>query len=157
MSLSSMMAYIASELTDKYSIKKAGDLLKNRKSDFTFSYVTGLDIRGHAFGWGSKEYLEYMNKIDIYIGELLDEIKNYNNFKNTIFVLTSDHGGVINGKNHGNDTPDERTVPIIIHNGNQVKPQNLGVLSNLDVTPTLANMLSLKPSPDWEGEVKKLN
>ncbi|TCG11669.1 alkaline phosphatase family protein [Mycoplasma todarodis] len=156
MSFSSIAAYVASELTDKYSIEKAGDLLINQKSDFTFSYVTGLDIRGHAFGWGSKEYLEYMNKVDAYIGKLIDTIQNYNNFKNTIFVLTADHGGVINGKNHGNNTPDERTVPIIIHNGNQIKSKNLGIISNLDVAPTLAKSLKLKSNSEWEGKSQKL-
>ncbi len=157
MSNSSLMAYMLSELTDYDSIAKAGDFLANDKSDFIFSYVTGLDIRGHAFGWGSDEYISYLNKKDTYIGLLIDKITKYNGFKDTIFVLTADHGGVINKKTHGNDTPDERTVPIIIHNGNQKKPKNLGKISNLDVTPTLSKLLDLEKYKDWEGHILKLN
>ncbi|NQZ29566.1 MAG: alkaline phosphatase family protein [Mycoplasmatales bacterium] len=155
-SSSSKVAYILSELTDYDSIAKAGEFLVNGKSDFIFSYVTGLDIRGHAFGWGSKEYIEYLNQVDSYIGLLINKIKNYNKFKNTIFVLTADHGGVINKKTHGEDTLDERTVPIIIHNRNQKTPLNLGKISNLDVAPTLSKLLDLKQCKDWEGKILNL-
>ncbi len=151
MSASSTIAYISSELTDGISISHAGDMLINGKSDFIFSYVTGLDIRGHAFGWGSQEYLSYMKKIDGYIGRLITRIKKYNSFKNTIFVLTSDHGGVIGENTHGKNTPDERTVPIIIHNGESNIANNLGNISNLDVAPTLANLLKISACKDWEG------
>ncbi len=147
----SLMGYISSELTDIHSIKDAGDSLVNQKYEFIFSYISGLDIRGHAFGWGSLEYIKYMNKIDGYIGELLDRINKYDAFKNTIFVLTADHGGVMNKRTHGGDTPDERTVPIIIHNKSQKYSNNLGNISNLDVAPTLAKLLNLKKYKDWDG------
>ncbi|CAM9139970.1 alkaline phosphatase family protein [Mycoplasma todarodis] len=155
-SSSSRIGYILSGLTDVNSIHEATKTLTSQSSEFIFSYITGLDIRGHAFGWGSNEYISYMNQIDVYIGELMKEIRGYDNFENTIFVLTADHGGVLNDKKHGGNTPDERTVPIIIHNRNQKEANNLGNISNLDVTPTLAKTLGLKQYKDWEGTILNL-
>ncbi len=152
----SRAAYIYSEFSDGLSIQKAGDLLINKESDFIFSYITGLDIRGHAFGWGSNEYNKYMEKIDKYIGELIKKIKDQGDEDRTIFVLTADHGGVLNQKSHGMDTPNERTVPIIIHNKTLKLGNNMGRMSNLDVAPTLTNILKLKLYKDWDGNILKL-
>ncbi|CAM9124357.1 alkaline phosphatase family protein [Mycoplasma marinum] len=150
------VAYTLSKATDSESIYRAADLIIKDKTDFVFSHIAGLDIRGHAFNWGSQEYIDYMNKIDSYIGVVLKRLKESKEIDNTIIVITSDHGGIIGGKTHGGDTPDERTVPIIIFDGSKQKQKKFTNISTLDVAPTIANILGIDKYKEWEGKILKI-
>jgi arylsulfatase A-like enzyme len=68
----------------------------------------------------------------------------------TAVVVQADHGG--HGRNHGTDAPEDMTIPWLaagpsIRAGHVIQTP----VSLLDTAPTIAHMLGLKASPQWEG------
>lgn len=107
------------------------------------------DIAGHEFGWMSKQQLSAYKRDDDNFGLFLDILKSRNIFEDTLFIITSDHGG--HDSTHGTDLPEDMTIPWII-SGPQVIP---GILQTpiyiMDTAATVAFALGLPLQPEWDG------
>ena len=119
--------------------------LARQRPDFAFVYLGTVDSFGHFFGWMSEEYLAQARRVDAQLGRLLASLPP------TAHVLVhADHGGV--ERNHGNDTPEEMTIPWVlagpaVRSGHQIA----GPVTLLDTAPTLARLLDIPAHPQWEG------
>ncbi|MEJ6951439.1 sulfatase family protein [Natronospora cellulosivora (SeqCode)] len=113
-----------------------------------------------------KYYIAYYNYLveflDQQIGKLIDKLKETNQFKNTIFVFTSDHGDMM--ASHG--TPykgpmmyDELIkIPLIISwpgviPANQERNQ---LSTNVDHFPTICDLLDLEIPEEIDGKSLKI-
>ncbi len=94
---------------------------------------------------------------DFLIGQIIDKLKKMNIYENTAIIITSDHGenmgelGIY--AEHG--TADHATchIPMIIKwPGMQKNAVDDGLHYNLDLLPTLANIMNVKKEEYWDGE-----
>jgi predicted AlkP superfamily pyrophosphatase or phosphodiesterase len=107
------------------------------------------DLAGHEFGWMSDQQLRAYKRDDGNLGLFIDVMKSREIFDDTLFIITSDHGG--HDSTHGTELPEDMTIPWII-SGPRVVP---GVLQTpvyiMDTAPTIALALGLPFQADWDG------
>ncbi len=135
--------------------KKVCDYIKNEKPDLIVAIFDNPDVVGHKTGWYSPEYFAMVKKLDDRFGEIVQAVKDSGEFDNTVFVITSDHGGYAdnNKGKHGGKTMLEMQTPLIIC-GKGIK-KNFDITDSVmqfDVAPTLARILGVKTFPQvWIG------
>ena len=123
----------------------AADYIAKEQPHFSFVYFSSLDSVGHKCGWESEEYLTYASHIDSVIRSFVEAVQD----DNTVFVLTSDHGG--HGQHHSTEYVDETLqTPLFIwgkgiKKGYQVEAPTI----EMDVTATLAKLLGVEPLSHW--------
>jgi arylsulfatase A-like enzyme len=97
--------------------------------------------------------------VDYWIGELLDAIKEYGLFENSIVVFTSDHGALLGERGQFLKGPDKLRgqvthLPLMIrtpdrqHAGEKVG----GFIQMTDLMPTVLHLLDLKPPARVTGQ-----
>jgi predicted AlkP superfamily pyrophosphatase or phosphodiesterase len=100
------------ENNDSIVVSETITYLKNTTNPlFSFVYFASLDVTGHEYGWESQEYLRRAKTIDSYVGEIVNHV----DYRKTIVILISDHGGT--AKTHGGKSMDEMEVPYILTDG----------------------------------------
>lgn len=130
------------------------------------SFIGGTDLESKWKALPEKEiqqiralYDGCTREFDHHVGEILKSLKKTGLDKNTIVIITADHGddhyepGVTLG--HGltfNGGPQANHVPLIVHVPNQ-KPKVISeAVRTIDIAPTLANLTGINQTPDsWEG------
>jgi predicted AlkP superfamily pyrophosphatase or phosphodiesterase len=125
--------------------------LKREKPTLSFIYFAGPDSTGHQFGFDSPEYYNKLIDIDFYIGIIEKAIIEAGFYENTIFILSSDHGGIKKG--HGGNTLLERQIPLILH-GKNIK-RNYEITSQVmiyDIAATIAHIFKLDIPDIWIGK-----
>ena len=119
--------------------------------DFCFVYLGMVDIAGHRHGWMSAEYIEQIAIADRAIGLLLEELEKAGLLDRYFILVQSDHGG--HGQSHGTDMPEDLTIPWIAAGA---KIRRTGEIEQpvriFDTAPTLAHVLDLPLSEEWEGQ-----
>lgn len=93
---------------------------------------------------------------DEHIGKIIELLKAKNIYEDTAIIISSDHGENLGElgiyAEHG--TADNITcrIPMIIKWPGGVKNHvNNGLYYNLDLIPTLAELLDIRPSKEWDG------
>lgn len=146
---------VAFEENDGYQVNygKAFDfMLKNKKDPaLIFLYSVHTDHAGHEFGWMSDPYIKAIEEADVAIGALLDKLKAEGLYKDTHFLLITDHGGI--NKGHGGVSMNEMQIPWAI-TGPQIR--KIGLVtdfnSNKNTSLVLARIFNVKKLPDaWTG------
>jgi arylsulfatase A-like enzyme len=103
-------------------------------------------------------YMGGVHSVDGWVGELLDGLRRAGLYDQTLVVLTSDHGEELGQRSesqiydgHGHTLYEELVrIPLIVklpgsrHGGTRVR----GVVSLLDVMPTILDVLGLRPRHD---------
>ena len=129
----------------------AAEHLIAEQPDFCFVYLGVVDIVGHRHAWMSEEYIEQIGIADQAIGILLEGLDKANLLDHYFILVQSDHGG--HGKSHGTDLPEDLTIPWIAA-GPKIK--QTGEIKEpvriFDTAPTLAHVLDVPMSEDWEGQ-----
>ncbi|MEN7550743.1 alkaline phosphatase family protein [Rapidithrix thailandica] len=104
------------EENDEYSVsyQKALDFIVEHKEKptFVFLYSVHTDHAGHKHKWMSTEYISAIEEADKAIGNLLQELKAAGLYKDTHFMLITDHGGIEHG--HGGVSTNEMNIPWAI-------------------------------------------
>jgi arylsulfatase A-like enzyme len=116
-----------------------------------------------VFHWNTQEkkylkdlYKKEVKSVDERVGYVLKALKHQNLLDSTFFIFTSDHGELFGEKNewsHGlNYSETLIRVPLIISgpnipNGRKVK----NVVSLIDLTPTIADLLNLDIKAEIQG------
>ena len=129
----------------------AAEHLTVEQPDFCFVYLGVVDIVGHRHGWMSAEYIEQIGIADRAIGILLEQLEKANLLGRYFILVQSDHGG--HGKSHGTDLPEDLTIPWIAAGPKIKQPGEIeGPVRIFDTAPTLAHVLDLPMSEEWEGQ-----
>jgi predicted AlkP superfamily pyrophosphatase or phosphodiesterase len=112
------------------------------------------DHTGHLIGHDTPEYYEALKMLDGYIGQIIQATKDAGIYDETIFILTSDHGGVDRG--HGGATLLEMETPFIISGKNVKKGLNFEEsMMQYDVAATIAYIFRLEQPQVWVGRPMK--
>ncbi len=137
----------AEDATDGKLTDLALDRIEKSSPDFVFLYMVETDEKGgHDNGWMSEAYLGY-------ISAAIDNVKRVWEACGDRYtvIVTADHGG--HDRSHGSDLPEDVTIPMFFMGSRFTAGKALENVSILDLTPTIADILSVYPAPEWEGRV----
>jgi len=104
---------------------------------------------------GLRFYRDAVADLDRKVGAFADELEGARFYEHGVLVLTADHGnayGEHQSVGHGGDLYDEKLrVPLALR-GAGLEPRAVpGVVSLIDLAPTLAELARVAPSPTWPG------
>lgn len=77
----------------------ASSYIKEKHPALVAICYDGPDHTGHTAGHDTPEYYEKLKELDMYVGQIVQAVKDAGMLDDTIFILTSDHGGI--DKGHG--------------------------------------------------------
>ena len=93
------------------------------------------DSAGHSYGYGTANHLSKISEIDGYIGQIYEKYKENGILDETLFIVTSDHGGT--GTSHGGLTDAEKYV-MLAATGKTVEN---GTIEDMEIRDTAAVVL----------------
>jgi len=133
------------ESTDTALTDEALRVIGESKPDFCFLYMVETDEKGgHDNGWMSEEYLR---RISIAIDNVKRMIDNFG--EEYSIIIMADHGG--HDRSHGSTKSEDMTIPLFFY-GKKFTPGVIArELSLLDIAPTIAEVMGIKPEKEWEG------
>lgn len=127
-------------------------LLSQGNPDVTFIYFADVDETGHKLGFhpSSPGYMAQIETVDSQISQILDAVRARPNYtkENWLIIVTSDHGGTIDG-NHGRDIPEHREIPFIVSGAGAKRGKLLETIQQVDVVPTALAHLGIVMKPEW--------
>lgn len=140
---------------DNVEVEAACKYLKEEKPRLALFYFGTLDHTGHTYGWKSDEYRSYLTQIDKCIEGIFKGIKDAGLEKDTIVILTTDHGG--NKKSHGGQWVNDVMKTPLFFWGKGVKAgyEMQGPAIQMDIAATMAWLLGIKPLDNWSGKALK--
>lgn len=82
--------------------------------NYSFVHYRDTDSAGHAFGWGSAEYLQAVATVDHYLADVMHLVETDPILKgHTAIIVNTDHGGV--GTDHSNsELAVNYTIPVFV-------------------------------------------
>ncbi len=114
----------------------AVDYIKAKRPAFLFVHLDHVDHAGHAYGHGTAKYYAAVTKADGLIAQIRQAAAEAGILDETVFIITSDHGGV--GKGHGGETLAELEIPWIAYGKGVRAGQPLDLPINTFDTPATA-------------------
>lgn len=124
--------------------------IKEARPDFVSVFFDEPDHVGHAVGHDTEAYYEKLEELDTYVGAIIGAVKDAGMLDNTIFIVTSDHGGI--NKGHGGKIMQEMETPFIISGKNIKKGYNISEsMMQFDVASTIAYLFGLEQPQVWIG------
>lgn len=133
------------------AVLHALDFIREQKPVFTFIHLDHVDHAGHQAGHGTAEYYQSVESADGLIGQVLSALDAAGIMKETVVLVTSDHGG--KGKGHGGATMEELEIPWIIHGAGIRQGHELKTpVNTYDTAVTVAHILNVKPHAAWIGK-----
>lgn len=147
----SAVNYDVNTKTEEETARVASEYIIAKKPTFTFIHFDHIDHAGHEFGHGSLEYYKAVEKGDALLGKLWEAIKKAGIAKETMVIITSDHGGI--GHGHGGESLKEIEIPFIVW-GKSIK-KNFPITTPVyqyDNAATVAYALGIKMPTAWIGK-----
>lgn len=126
-------------------------LLANFPVDFRLMFIhfPTPDGMGHEYGWLSPEQFSVLFRADEALNNLLMALDSYGLRKETLLIITADHGG--HDTTHGTSLPEDMTIPWII-SGPGIQPIQLTTpVQTMDTAATAAYALGLTIPEEWDG------
>jgi len=103
-----------------------------------------------------KLYDIHVREVDIYTQEFFGILKRLDILKDSVVILTSDHGDEFN--EHGGLSHDDKMyselidIPLLIYDPNKDKGEICDTLvSNIDIPPTIVHLFGLEPVAGFTG------
>ncbi len=108
------------------------------------------DAVGHKIGHDTPEYYDILKMMDVYIGKIIDTLKEAGVYDDSILIFSADHGGI--GRGHGGKTLLELETPFIISGKNVRKGGEFEEsMMQFDVAATIAYIFGLEQPQVWIG------
>ena len=111
----------------------------------------GIDGIGHSKGWYSEHYYDYLARIDVCVGRIIQALKDAGIYDDTIIIVTGDHGG--HEQVHGTLAMEDMESPFVIF-GKNVRSGYLikEPVVQYDIAATIAYILGLETPSAWRGK-----
>jgi predicted AlkP superfamily pyrophosphatase or phosphodiesterase len=117
-----------------------------------FVQLDHIDAAGHKHGYGSPAYLAQIAQHDLYVGAILEAIRQAGWYEGSLILLVSDHGG--HERSHGTRDPQDMTIvwgcrgPGIRY-GCEIEAE----VSIMDTAAVVAQALGLAQPCSWEAKI----
>ncbi|MBQ8302681.1 MAG: alkaline phosphatase family protein [Clostridia bacterium] len=108
------------------------------------------DGAGHSSGYGTATQLAKITEIDAYIGQIYDAYKQKGILDETLFIVTSDHGG--SGTSHGGLTDAEKYV-MFAASGKTVQNGEIQDIEIRDTAAIVLHALGYTAPETWTARV----
>ena len=131
----------SSYLVTPTGASKAIRYLKKKRPHFLFFYIGSPDSAGHGAGSSSLHYKWTLERADRQIGRILKALKKTGLDKETLVILTSDHGHDQGSKNHSSA---KYPVPFFVYGKGVVKGEIKEKVQNNMVAPLIYFALTKK-------------
>ena len=151
--------------TDEDLIRSAGDFLENFGNERFFLYLHFMDAHQYLYDASSAKFgTSYSDSYDqailwtdLLLGALIDKLDRLGLLRETVIAIASDHGEAF--QEHGREghaknlyaevtgVPFIISLPFLLDPGIEVE----ATISNLDVWPTLLDLVGLDPLPNADG------
>lgn len=95
----------------KKVVEEAARYFVEKRPQLEFIHFSDPDDLGHSEGWMSHPQLDAIRQTDKCLGTLLDAVAEAGLDKDTLFIISSDHGG--HGHNHSGRIKEDRLIPWI--------------------------------------------
>ena len=89
---------------DSELVQTAANYIRQSPPDLFFMQLDDIDAAGHREGYGSKKYLQQIEKTDDEVGVVIQAIQDADVYSESLILIISDHGGF--GTGHGGDEPE---------------------------------------------------
>ncbi|MCF0163688.1 MAG: alkaline phosphatase, partial [Bacteroidales bacterium] len=120
----------------------AAEYIKSSKPDLLACCFNNPDYVGHTIGWETPEYNEMLKKLDNSVATIVQATKDAGIYENTVFIVTSDHGGYNQG--HGGKSMKEMETPFVIcGKGIPANGEFSESMMQYDVASTIAELLKI--------------
>lgn len=130
------------EMSEKY--------IKGNKPSLVAICFDNPDHVGHGDGHDTPAYYAKLKELDSYIARIVKAVEEAGMMQETIFIITSDHGGI--NKGHGGKTMQEMETPFIIAGKNIKKGGEFSEsMMQYDVASTMAYIFGLQQPQVWIG------
>lgn len=137
---------------DKQYIKQIDELVANEAAasllthgpDLSWVYLEYTDDVGHKLG-DSPQQIQALEWTDGLVGKIWQSVKNRMSKHNEdwLIIVTTDHGrDVLTGKNHGGQSPRERTTWIAT-NATQLNTRFRQTPAIVDILPSIATFMNI--------------
>lgn len=125
--------------------------LKSYKPTLCTIVFDDPDHTGHNEGFFSNEYFSVIEELDNCIGKIIQSVKEAGYYDNTVFIITSDHGG--NNYSHRGDTPEEKLTCFVMW-GKGIKQIGYvdDTLEQQDIAVIMASILGIHIPLVWTGK-----
>lgn len=128
----------------------AVEYVTEKKPVFAAFIFDEPDHTGHQAGHDTPGYYETLTRLDSYVGRIVEAVEKAGMADETIFIVTSDHGGI--NKGHGGKTLLEMETPFIISGKNIKSGLHFEEsMMQYDVASTIAYIFGLKQPQVWIG------
>lgn len=104
-----------------------------------------------------KLYDAHVREVDDYVRDLFDMLASLDLLKDSVIIITSDHGDEFN--EHGGLSHDDKMyselidIPLLIYDPRRKKgEENDTLVSNIDIPPTIVHLFGLDPVDSFEGQ-----
>lgn len=108
------------------------------------------DHEGHNSGWETDEYLNELTHLDSIINDTVQACKEAGIYDNTLFIITSDHGG--HELVHGTYDIRDLETPLILFGAGVKKGVEITTpVMQYDVAAIIADYLHIEHPASWRG------
>lgn len=108
------------------------------------------DHTGHAAGHDTPGYYSMLQRLDGFVGRIVEATKKAGIYDKTVIIVTADHGGI--NKGHGGITMQEMETPFIIAGkGIRKGAEITESMMQYDTASTIADILGLRQPQVWTG------
>ncbi len=132
-------------LSDENISQKVCEYVNANDPKLVFVQFDEADSTGHSYGFNTPSQHEVITRIDGYIGQIYDTYQQKGLLDRTLFIVTSDHGGTINGT-HGGTSYDETHVSFYA-TGSTVQSGTIGDMMVRDTAAIVLHALGC-PAPN---------
>ena len=105
----------------------------------------------HSGGWGGAEHLGAISRADVLIGAIYDCYEKNNVAEDTLFIVTSNHGGNENG--YGGNSDGEKNVMFAVAGESVIKNGTAVDMAIRDVAAITMYALGLESPENWTARV----
>jgi hypothetical protein len=133
------------------AVTHAIEYLREQKPTLLFIHLDHVDHAGHQDGHGTLSYYASVEVADKLIGLVLEELEKSGLAKETVVLITADHGGL--GTKHGGATMAELEIPWILYGPGVKRGHELKTpVNTYDTALTTAYVLEIQPHTAWIGK-----
>ncbi len=129
---------------DRQMCARTVELLQTEKPDFIFYYTGHTDEVAHKYGWMTPEYMDAVALASEHMEQIVQALP-----PEYTMIITADHGG--HGRNHGQDVPEDMTIPISLYGAPWEKGKELPCIRLIDLAPTIVDLLGCEIPGNWDG------
>ncbi len=118
--------------------------IRESHPDFMFLYMADTDNEGHRTGWMNEKYLQTLSAALDNVKRVIDACGD-----EYAIIVTADHGG--HDRTHGTEMPEDMIIPNFFFGKMFPKGVKFEGGHLLNLVPTIAKIMGVEPSPDWDG------